>query len=228
MDAGEEQPLPAAQPADQRMLQRAGVLLVAGDGSGGPLDESLALGDLADEGRPVRVRQRPGCPARRPGRPAGTCRSRPSPRPGVRPARASTSWPTAWATFQSSSPPGRRRSASDIPSTTATSASARLASWVAVRSAEPAAARRRTSRRTSRRAPVSMPRQAATMSGAPVARASTHAEPAASLIDGRRPSGRPRAGRAAATSRGCRRPGPAPAARTRSASRPHRPGRAGR
>src|SRR5205814_85614 len=49
VDAGEEQPLPASQPADDRMVQRAGIELMAVDRAGDPLDDALAPFDLPDE-----------------------------------------------------------------------------------------------------------------------------------------------------------------------------------
>ncbi len=88
MDAGEQQPLAAAQPADERVLQRARLGLVTGHRPGGTLDEPLALGDLAGERRPVGVGRAgdPGHDRRRVGRPAATGASAAA---RVSPARAS-------------------------------------------------------------------------------------------------------------------------------------------
>ena len=54
--AGEQQPLPAAQPTHLRVVQRAGLGLVAGDGPRGALHDTLALGDLAQQGLAVHIR----------------------------------------------------------------------------------------------------------------------------------------------------------------------------
>ena len=53
VDAGEEQPLAAAEPADQRMVERARLLLVAGDLGGGAGDDPLALDELPGELRAI-------------------------------------------------------------------------------------------------------------------------------------------------------------------------------
>ena len=74
VDAREEQPLPAAQPADERVLERTRVALVALDGPGSTFDDALALVKPSDEpvagagGRPGDARE----DGRRAGRPAVT------------------------------------------------------------------------------------------------------------------------------------------------------------
>jgi hypothetical protein len=72
--AREEQPLTAAQTADERVVERARFGLVAGDRPRGGLDEALALGDLADERGAIRVGRTgdTGHDSRSIGRPAAT------------------------------------------------------------------------------------------------------------------------------------------------------------
>ena len=124
VDAGEDQPLAAAQPPDERMVQRARIDLVPGDGPRRPLDDPLALGDLAQQRARGPHRRAPGTPRTTAARRPGSDRPRPCAAASARPARASQSCPIAWATFQSSSPPVAPRSASDRSPTIAASASA--------------------------------------------------------------------------------------------------------
>ena len=56
VDAGEDQPLAAAKPADLRVNERAWLGLVASDGSREPVDQPLALRDLAEKRRAILVR----------------------------------------------------------------------------------------------------------------------------------------------------------------------------
>ena len=133
--AGEEEPLAAAQVADQRMVERAWLGLVAGDRLGRGGERAPALGEQEERAcRGPRPRDR-GCRARPAARRPATRRGRPARRRG--PASAASRW-CGRRPGPRSSPPRRR---------------ARAAAPRAGRSA-----RTRGRRRSPRAAPGSAPR----------------------------------------------------------------------
>ena len=226
VDAGEEQPLAAAQAADDRMVERAAVQLVAVDRRrrGRSIRRWLWSIFATSWSRPAAGG--PGTPGTTVGASAGqrsaaaraAARTSPALRGGDVADRLGDV-PVALAAGQrerrlrerlDDAAQGRRRS----PRAAAI-----------VRSAVPSPDRRRTSRRTLRNWPSSMPRQAATMSGAAGSSSSIQA---GTVIGGRSPSSAPPAGRAAATSRRSRPPARARASRTRSAMSSRHPDRARR
>ena len=135
VDAGEEQPLAAAQAADDRMMERAAVQLVAVDHAG------AAARSGAGSGRPSRRAGRgsaaggPGTPGTTVGASAGQRSAAARAAASTSPALAEATWPTASATFQSPSPPGSANAGSGSASTTPRRAVAVAASCSIVRSA---------------------------------------------------------------------------------------------
>ena len=116
VDAGEEQPLAAAQPADERMDQRARLLLVTERSSERNARRSVGSGRSSVTGSPVGVRRAGDArhDRRRIGRPAVTGRQR---RGEGQAGPTLGRVPDAWATFQSPSPPGSASAASGSAST---------------------------------------------------------------------------------------------------------------
>ena len=223
VDAGEDQPLPAAQLADQRMVQRARIRLVPGHGPGRPFHDPLALGDLAQERRRGRRRPGPGRRGRSAARRPASDRAAALAAASARPARASQSCPIAWATFQSSSPPSRRRSSSDRPRRRPPAPPRATRAAATMRSAVPVAGQPPDLPADLADLPVSMPRHAATRSGA-----RAPARRPRSVIGGRWPSSWRRVGCAAGPSRRSRRPARGRGRSTRGASHPHPSGPAAR
>ncbi len=128
VDAGEQEPLAAAQAADERVVQRAGLRLVAGDVRAAR-STIRWLWAILRRSAARSASAGPAMPGTTVGASAGQRPAAASAAARHRPTRASQSWPMACATFQSSSPPGARRASSGSASTIPMSASASVASW---------------------------------------------------------------------------------------------------
>ncbi len=173
VDAGEEQPLPAAKAPDERVLQRAGIHLVAGNRARArSISRWLTASRRRSSSRVASAG--PGTPGTTVGAPAGNrpCAARAA--AVASPPRASKAWPSAWAT---SAPPrrrrARRRGRGARPGGRVGGADRDVLGHETA--AAPSPARRRTSRRAGSGRPSSSTRNGATRSGALAARAASQA-----------------------------------------------------